>query len=140
MFVSVNDCFFLKGGPCNGSLGDEMKCLVPSINISEQVNISYTVRIGAAPGPDLTREELTLDLRPNPVFAEDGSALENSEFTPGETTILRITVRKSFLLQLEHFLFDHRVPTWIVCLSVKYVSLLEPKSVRAEQLTVILTL
>ena len=89
-------CFLqFQGGPCNGSLGYEMKCIVPNITLSEQANISYTVRIGAAPGPDLTREELTLDLRPNPVFAEDGSALESNELTGGGTTILRITVRKS---------------------------------------------
>ena len=73
-----------------------MTCIVPNTTISEMAiaNISYTVRIGAAAGPDLTREDLTLDLRPNPVFAEDGSALESNELTGGGTTILRITVRK----------------------------------------------
>ena len=73
-----------------------MRCLVPNINLTApQSNVSYTVLFGAAQGPDLTREELTLDLRPDPVFAEDGSALEDNQFTTGEITLLRITVRNN---------------------------------------------
>ena len=88
--------YLFQGGICNGSLGTEMKCVVPNITIAGMANISYTVRIGAAPGPDLTGDVLTLDLRPNPVFAVDGSALEDVETTGGGDTILRIRVRKSY--------------------------------------------
>ena len=35
--------FLFQGGIC---FGDEMKCIVPNITISERANISYTVRIG----------------------------------------------------------------------------------------------
>ena len=50
-------------------------------------NISYTIEVGAAPGPNLTDERLTLDVRPNPVFAEDGSAIDE-----GESGLLTIVV------------------------------------------------
>ena len=39
-------------------------------------NIGYTIQVGAAPGPDLTDERLTLAVKPDPVFAEDGNAIE----------------------------------------------------------------
>ena len=50
-------------------------------------NISYTIEVGAAPGPNLTDGRLTLDVRPNPVFAEDGSAIDE-----GESGLLTIVV------------------------------------------------
>jgi hypothetical protein len=39
----------------------------------------------------LAIQELTLNLRPDPVFSEDGSALSETEFSPGVGGLLRIT-------------------------------------------------
>ena len=55
-------------------------------------NISYTIEVGAAPGPNLTDGRLTLDVRPNPVFAEDGSAIDDNEIAAGEGGLLTIIV------------------------------------------------
>ena len=88
------------GGPCNASGSTTLMCVVPNFTrLDSEVpisNISYTVKYGAAPGPDLRVEELTIDVRPNPVFKEDGSALSQSEFIPGVVGLLKITV--SFIL------------------------------------------
>ena len=54
------------------------------------LNISYTIQVGAAPGPSLTNGRLTLDVKPNPVFAEDGSAIEE-----GESGLELLTIRVS---------------------------------------------
>ena len=49
--------------------------------------ISYTIQVGAAPGPNLTDGKLTLTVTPNPEFAEDGSAIDE-----GESGLLTIVV------------------------------------------------
>ena len=71
-------------------------CILPSFTRQDselRSNVSYTVRFGAAPGPDLTVEELTINMRPDPFFEEDGTALFSStEFEPGVGGLLRITV------------------------------------------------
>ena len=78
----------MQGGPCTlgvsadpGNNGIGMTCVVPNFTstVIGLKNISYTIRVGAAPGPDLTNEVLTLDMKPNPVFAEDGSAIADSQ-------------------------------------------------------------
>ena len=89
--------YSIQGGLCNGSSGTQLVCIVPAFTAASsssetRSNISYTVKFGAAPGPDLTDTMLTLDLRPDPVFAEDGSALERREFPAGEESVLRISV------------------------------------------------
>lgn len=61
-------------------------------------NISYTVRFGAVPGPDLTVEELTLHMRPDPFFEEDGSAIISAtEFLSGVGGLLQITVSQQHM-------------------------------------------
>ena len=66
-------------------------CLAPSFPSLES-NVSYTIQLGNAPGPDLTLEDLTLEVRLNPVFAEDGTAIVNNELTIGEGTFLILKV------------------------------------------------
>ena len=77
-------------------------CVVPNFTRLDSEllmrNISYTVKYGAAPGPDLRVEELTIDVRQNPFFKEDGSALSQSEFIPGVGGLLRITVSIIFMM------------------------------------------
>ena len=78
-----------------------LMCTLPSFKTSGpelKSNISYTLKYGAAPGPDLTVEALTINIRRNPVFAEDGSALSPTEFLSGTGGLLRITV--SLLLSI----------------------------------------
>ena len=73
--------------------GTVLTCIVPPLTSSTvRANVSYTVRFGNAPGPDLASSDLTLDVAPNPSFARDGSALEDSEFSAGEGGLLTITV------------------------------------------------
>ena len=83
-------------------------CVVPNFTrLDSEVpisNVSYTVKYGAAPGPDLRVEELTIDVRQNPVFKEDGSALSQSEFIPGVGGLLRITVSIILITQAQHAL------------------------------------
>ena len=70
-------------------------CTLPSFTVSGpelKSNISYTLKYGAAPGPDLTVEALTINMRPDPVFAEDGSALSPTVFFSGRGGLLRINV------------------------------------------------
>ena len=55
--------------------------------------------MGNAPGPDLTLAELTLEVRPNPVFNEDGSAIEENKHTIGQGTHLKLKVENNFLLK-----------------------------------------
>ena len=71
-----------------------MICNLPSFTSSESdlTNISYTVIFGAAPGPNRTRTQLTLESRPNPTFAMDGSALSQTEFSAGSGGPLGISV------------------------------------------------
>ena len=91
----MRGCFPTQGGFCNANGPSVMTCLVPNTTSDLTSNISYTVRFGSAPGPDLTSVELTLDLRPNPVFAENGSALVDNEFLAGEGGLLEIKVSLS---------------------------------------------
>ena len=71
-------------------------CLTPSFpSLEDPVsNVTYTIRMENAPGPDLTLENLTLEVRLNPVFAEDGSAIEDNELTIGEGSLLTLMVKK----------------------------------------------
>ena len=56
-------------------------------------NVSYTIIIGDAPGPDLTNEALTLSVVPDPIFVKDGSAIVGgSEHTIGSGALLVINV------------------------------------------------
>ena len=97
------------GGPCIASGSTTLVCVVPNFTrLDSEVpksNVSYTVKYGAAPGPDLRVEELTIDVRQNPVFKEDGSALSQSEFTPGVGGLLRITVN-IILFKQEHIMYQ----------------------------------
>ena len=84
----------MQGGPCS-VMNTEMTCVLPnftSLVTGLPTNISYTVRVGAAPGPDLTNEDLILSGKKNPDFAEDGSALTTNEVAIGEGGLITITV------------------------------------------------
>ena len=72
-----------------------MACVIPSFMSATQLptNVSYTIRVGDAPGPDLTNEALTLKMVPDPIFATDGSAIVGgSEHTVGSGALLVINV------------------------------------------------
>ena len=83
----------MQGGPCtpivSTEAGTSMACVVPNFTspVSGLKNISYTIRVGAVPGPDLTNMDLTLDVKPNPVFPEDGSAIVDNQFSGGLITL-----------------------------------------------------
>ena len=66
-----------------------------------QTNISYTIYAGNAPGPDLTDENLTLNLLPNPEFAEDGSALEDNHHIIGKSSWLTLKVSTPFCVRID---------------------------------------
>ena len=76
------------------SLGNVMTCLLPNFTSTTsnamKSDIVYTVMIGAAPGPDFTKQQLTLTVRPDPVFLEDGSAIKDT--LVDVDSLLRITV------------------------------------------------
>ena len=72
-----------------------MACVIPSFMSDTQLptNVSYTIRIGDAPGPNLTKAALTLSVVPDPIFATDGSAIVGgSEQTIGSGALLVINV------------------------------------------------
>ena len=100
-------CYSTQGGFCNASSSSVMTCLVPNTTSDLTSNISYTVRFGSAPGPDLTSVELTLDLRPNPVFAEDGSALVDNDLSDNDRLNLTVCVGpyKMFLKKIISLLY-----------------------------------
>ena len=83
-----------EGGPCNGSLGDVMTCLLTNFTSTTsnmmKSDIAYTVMFGAVPGPDFTMQQLTLTVRPDPVFLEDVSAIKDTSVDVD--SLLRITV------------------------------------------------
>ena len=85
--------FSMQGGPCTPSVSTEpatsMICVVPNFTstVSGLKNISYTIRVGVVPGPDLTNMDLTLDMKPNPVFSENGSAIVDNQFSGGLITL-----------------------------------------------------
>ena len=90
----------MQGGPCTPGVSAEpgtkvtsMTCVVPDFASRDtgRMNISYTIRVGVAPGPDLTNEALTLDTKPNPVFAEDGRAIADNQF-PGGLIALTVSL------------------------------------------------
>ena len=68
--------------------------MIPDFTINElpSSNIGYTIQVGAAPGPNLTNGRLTLTVRPDPMFAEDGSAIVDDELIAGEGGLLSIEV------------------------------------------------
>ena len=91
-----------------------MICVIPQFTINGQPsNISYTIQVGAAPGPDLTDGRLTLDVKPNPVFAEDGSAIDEGE---SEFLTIRVSQCPSYhcTVSCDDHLPVYRVPTWTV--------------------------
>ena len=69
-----------------------MTCVVPPFTSDNDIksNISYTVR---APGPDLTDELLTLNVKPNPSFGDN--AIAKTSLSEGE--LLTITVSACML-------------------------------------------
>ena len=71
-------------------------CLTPSFPSMEDPvsNVTYTIQMENAPGPDLTLENLILDVRLNPVFAEDGSAIVDNQLTIGEGSLLTLMVKR----------------------------------------------
>ena len=70
-----------------------MICVIPPFEVNGlPSNISYTIQVGAAPGPNLTDGRLTLDVRPNPMFATDGRAIIDNEIVAGEGGLLTIRV------------------------------------------------
>ena len=92
LLVALLYCSSVQGGNCTVSQ-TSLTCTAPMFNTTELLaNISYTVRVGNAPGPDLTNSPLTLDVQPNPVFAEDGTAIVNREHAIGEEFLLTIIV------------------------------------------------
>jgi plexin A len=93
VFVYTDARLVGEVGRCNGRKGNTMICSLPRFTTQEPdlSNISYTVRFGDAPGPNRTRAELTLESRPDPVFPEDGTALSQTEFSPGSGAALTIS-------------------------------------------------
>ena len=91
--MSCDGCVHsIQGGPCTVNK-TEMICVIPPFEVNGlPSNISYTIEVGAAPGPNLTDGRLTLDVRPNPVFAEDGSAIDDNEIAAGEGGLITIRV------------------------------------------------
>ena len=88
----------MQGGPCS-VMNTEMTCVLPnftSLVTGLPTNISYTVRVGAAPGPDLTNRNLILSGKNDPNFAKDGSALTTSEVPIGGGGLITITVSLSY--------------------------------------------
>ena len=72
-----------------------MICVIPGFMSATQLptNVSYTIQVGDAPGPDLTNEALTLSVVPDPIFATDGSAIVgDSEHIIGLDALLVINV------------------------------------------------
>lgn len=72
----------------------ELTCIVPYTPTSQIMsNISYTVMYGLAPGPDITMDLLVLQVRPNPVFDEEGDAfVSTTSFSPGSGAPLTLRV------------------------------------------------
>ena len=102
----------MQGGPCSEHclMNTEMTCVLPNFTSLVSVlptNISYTVRVGAAPGPDLTNGDLILNGKNNPDFAEDGRALTDNEISIGEGGLLAITVTNKFLVYFPSTLSSH---------------------------------
>ena len=102
----------MQGRPCTPGMSAEpgiqvtsMTCVVPDFasRVTRLKNISYTIRVGAAPGPDLTNGALTLDMKPNPVFSEDGSAIADSEV--GGLLFITVSAILSGLMLLPFCLF-----------------------------------
>ena len=99
----------MQGGPCS-VMNTEMTCVLPnftSLVSGLPTNISYTVRVGAAPGPDLTNGDLILSGKKNPDFAEDGRALTDNEISIGEGGLLTIAVTNKFLVYFPSTLSSH---------------------------------
>ena len=96
--------------PCTAA-ATEMICVIPPFEVNGlPPNISYTIQVGAAPGPDLTNGRLTLDVKSNPVFAEDGSAIDE-----GESGLLTIVVSQCpCTVSCDDHLTVYRLPTWTV--------------------------
>lgn len=68
-----------------------MTCVIPSFTSAMELptNVSYTIQVGNASGPDLTNKNLTLSVVPDPIFATDGSALEKRN----ECLIVNVSVQ-----------------------------------------------
>ena len=107
----------MQGGPCTPIvIGTSMVCVVPNFTstVSGLKNISYTITVGLVPGPDLTNMDLTLDMKPNPLFSEDGSAITENEMSG----LLLITVSPQWTKFLSAMFCV--VPTCLPYLSVDW--------------------
>ena len=70
-----------------------MTCVVPAFSSSSELtNVSYTIVVENAPGPDLSQESLILQTVADPVFAEDGSAIADSTYIIGSKSLLTLQV------------------------------------------------
>lgn len=72
-----------------------MTCVSPSYlgTAPQLTNISYTIQVGYALGPNLLNESLTITAVPDPIFATDGTAIiGNIAHVIGSGTLLRIKV------------------------------------------------
>ena len=76
-----------------------MACVIPAFSSSSELtNVSYTIRVGNAPGPDLSNVALILRTVVNPVFAVDGSAV--MDYRPIKGSNSPLTLKVSILLDL----------------------------------------
>ena len=76
-----------------------MACVIPAFSSSSELtNVSYTIRVGNAPGPDLNNAALILRTVVNPVFAVDGSAV--MDYRPINGSNSPLTLKVSILLDL----------------------------------------
>ena len=98
--------------------GSSITCVFPPLNddVETLENISYTIEVGGAAGPNLSLPALNLNLRPNPVFPEDGTALVDNEYTIGSNTVVEVKVGLYMVTALDmmYHMIAFRVPIWIV--------------------------
>ena len=68
-------------------------CTAPALSGGDPMDssINYTIIMDNAPGPS-NSGDLRLSLVPNPNIATDGSALVNSQFTPGTVILIRVHI------------------------------------------------
>lgn len=90
-FIHISLNFLIQESPCINT-DTEIHCTMPSIDDVLTTTVFYTVIVDNAEGPDSSNPALRIGLQPNPLFLEDGSALENNEYQPGSEAIIQIVV------------------------------------------------